>query len=165
MEENRYRLEHSTFYDLDFLFQVYASTREEEMALKAWDEETKDQYLHLQFKLQNTQFHHRYPKASYDIIYRGGEGIGRLYVNRTKEEIRVVDISLLTAFRGRGFGTRILRDLIAEAEAAGLPLRLSCERTNRALNLFKRLGFNVVGEAGIFYAMERPNPGLLQKTK
>ncbi len=165
MAENRYRFEPATIWDTDFLFQVYASTREEEMAKTGWDDVSIDQFLHLQYKLQNTQYHHKFPKASYNIVALGNERVGRLYVDRSKNEIRIIDISLLTEFRRKGLGTRIMNDLIAEAEAAGLPLRLSCERTNPARHLYERLGFTITGEAGIYLAMERPAPGLFNKKK
>lgn len=155
MDEDKYVLEKVTYIYTDFLFDVYASTREAEMAKTGWDNLSIDQYLHLQFKLQNTQFHHNYPKADYSIISWEGNHVGRLYVNRTKDEIRIIEISLLTRYRNKGLGTRIVRDLIAEAEAAGLPLRLSVERTCQAVRLFEREGFNITEDVGAYHFMQR----------
>jgi ribosomal protein S18 acetylase RimI-like enzyme len=153
MDEKGYRLQ--TADDTDFLYQVYASTRCEEMARTGWDEGTIEQFLHFQFNLQHIQYHKNYPTASYYIIYIGDNRAGRLYVNRTSDEIRIIDISLLPEFRGKGLGTNILNDLITEAEVAGLSLRLSVMFNNPARYLYEQLGFSIIGEAGLYMAMER----------
>lgn len=155
MDDFNYVLEKITYIYTDFLFDVYASTREAEMAKTGWDNLSIDQYLHLQFKLQNTQFHHNYPKADYNIISWDGNHVGRLYVNRAKDEIRIVDVSLLTKYRNQGLGTHIVRDLVAEAEEKGLPLRLSVERTCQAVHLFTREGFATIEDLGAYHFMQR----------
>jgi ribosomal protein S18 acetylase RimI-like enzyme len=166
MADFNYRLQKAEMWDYEFLLEVYSSTRETEMAQTGWDRKSIDEFLHLQYKLQNTQYHHNFPKASYDIIFQGNDGVGRLYVNRGKGEIRIIDISLLTEYRNKGYGTKIIKDIITEADLHGLPVRLSCERKNNpALNLFKRLGFNIIGETEVYYEMEHPAPSLLNKEK
>ena len=56
----------------------------------------------------------------------------------------MIDIALLPDHRGRGIGARLLRDVLHEATAAGLPVRLSVERSNPARSLYERLGFRTV---------------------
>jgi GNAT superfamily N-acetyltransferase len=153
MDEHGYRLEPAD--DTDFLYQVYASTRAGEMAQTGWDEGTKKQFLKFQFNLQHYQYHTNFPNASFHIIYIGDTRAGRIYINRTGDEIRIIDISLLPEFRGGGLGTRILKDLIAEAETASIPLRLSVKYDNLALNLYLRLGFNITDDKGFYLDMER----------
>src|SRR6202040_3804824 len=46
--------------DRGFLFRVYASTREEELALTDWDEEQKRAFLEGQFAAQDTWYRERY---------------------------------------------------------------------------------------------------------
>jgi ribosomal protein S18 acetylase RimI-like enzyme len=155
MSDYQYVLEEVKYIYTDFLYDVYASTREAEMAKTGWDNMSIDQYLHLQFKLQNTQFHHNYPKASYNIISWDGNHVGRLFVNRAKDEIRIIDFSLLTKYRNKGLGTRIMRNLVAESEKDGKPLRLSVERSCAAIRLFEREGFTATEDLGAFRFMQR----------
>ena len=46
--------------------------------------------------------------------------------------------------------------MIAEARAAGKPVGIHVERLNRALGLYRRLGFREVGGNEIYYVMECP---------
>ena len=49
----------------------------------------------------------------------------------------------------------LLRELMAEADAAGKRLSVHVERQNRALALYERLGFRPAGEHGVHLRMER----------
>ena len=89
------------------------------------------------------------------MILAGDEPAGRLYVARWEDEIRIVDIALLPAFRGRGIGGALLGDLIAEADAAGKPLSIHVEQNNPARSLYERLGFEEAGEFGVYVLMKR----------
>jgi ribosomal protein S18 acetylase RimI-like enzyme len=79
-----------------------------------------------------------------------GEPIGRLYVDRSRESIHLVDITLLEQHRSQGVGTELLRRLQAEATAAGVPVTLSALRGGRALSLYRRLGFVAGGQDDVY---------------
>jgi ribosomal protein S18 acetylase RimI-like enzyme len=145
--------------DRDFLFRVYASTRQEELALTAWDEEQKRVFLEGQFAAQDAWYRERYPGAALDVIVAGGVPAGRLYVHRREREIRLMDIALLPEHRGRGIGSSLLHDLVAESAAAGKRLTIHVEEYNPARRLYERLGFRKVGEHGIYHLMEWSPPG------
>jgi ribosomal protein S18 acetylase RimI-like enzyme len=134
---------------------VYASTREEELAPVQWDEASKRAFLEQQFTAQDQHYKTHYTDTTYSVILAGDEPAGRLYVARWEDEIRIVDIALLPAFRGRGLGTALLRDLIAEAAAAGKPLSIHVEMNNPARSLYDRLGFEEAGEFGVYVLMRR----------
>lgn len=89
------------------------------------------------------------------MIVVDGEPAGRLYVARWEREIRIVDIAVLPAFRGRGVGTELLHRLMEEADAARKPLTIHVERENPARTLYDRLGFRPAGEHGVYVLMER----------
>jgi ribosomal protein S18 acetylase RimI-like enzyme len=84
--------------------------------------------------------------------------VGRLYVDRRDDEIRILDIALIPEARGGGIGGLLLGDLIAEAGSARKPIRIHVERANRALSLYQRLGFSEIGQTDFYYLMEW-NPG------
>ncbi len=136
--------------DRDFLFHVYASTRAEELALTDWDETQKQTFLTQQFEAQHHHYQTHYQGARFDLVLLDGEPIGRLYVARWKEEIRIMDIALLPAFRNRGIGSGLLCDLLEEAAVTGKRLTIHVERYNPALRLYRRMGFEPVGETGVY---------------
>lgn len=144
--------------DRDFLFRIYASTRLEELALTHWDEAQKQAFLVQQFEAQDHHYRTHYPGARLDLIVLDDEPIGRLYVARWKEEIRIMDIALLPEYRDQGVGGSLLRDLLAEAAATDRRLTIHVERYNPALRLYRRLGFEPVGETGVYLllAVEPP---------
>ena len=147
------RLRAITPPDISFLARVYASSRAEELAITDWSDEQKEIFCRRQFDAQATYYAANYPDASFQIIERDGEPIGRLYVARWEKEIRIVDITLLPEFRGSGIGTKLLRELQEEARAAGKTLTIHVERFNRALTLYQRLGFREIEDKGVYLLM------------
>ena len=140
--------------DEAFLLSVYASTREEELAPVPWADEQKAAFVAMQFAAQSAHYAEHYTGMSADVVLVDGEPAGRLLVARWTREIRIVDISLLPAFRGRGAGGELLAELMDEATEMGKRLSIHVERENRALALYERLGFEPVGEAGVHLRME-----------
>jgi ribosomal protein S18 acetylase RimI-like enzyme len=140
--------------DDSFLRQVYASTRMEEMALVDWSEGQKEAFLSMQFDAQDRYYREHFETAQFQIIELEGRPIGRLYVDRTENEILVIDIALLPQQRNAGIGNALLRDLLAEAANSGKTVRIHVERFNPALRLYRRLGFSEVAEEGLYLLME-----------
>lgn len=140
--------------DLPFLARVYASTRREELAAVPWTEEQKTGFLHSQFEAQHAHYRQHYQGASFDVVLVDDEPAGRLYVDEWPGEIRLVDVALLPEHRRRGIGTRLVRGVMARAEAAAKPLTIHVEGFNPALRLYERLGFRRIGEHGPYLLME-----------
>lgn len=138
-----------------FLYEVYASTRQDEMRIVPWTEEQKTEFLLQQFTAQKTHYQGYLPDTEYLVIEQKGESIGRLYLDRRTDELRIVDIALLAEHRGHGIGGAILSDLIDEASVGGVPVRIHVERNNPALGLYRRLGFSEIGDEGVYLHMER----------
>ena len=141
--------------DREFLYLVYASTREEELALVAWSAEQKEQFLRMQFNAQHKYYQENYAGASFEVILLGSAPIGRLYVDRRDNEIRVVDIALLRQHRGTGIGGGIMQDLLSEAESNGVPVSIHVERNNPVMRLYERLGFRKISETAVYFLMQR----------
>jgi len=142
--------------DSEFLYRVYSSTREEELAPVGWDESEKEVFLRMQFDAQHSFYMNRFQQATYDVVLVDGEPVGRLYVDRRDDEIRIIDIALLAEHRRKGIGSSLLTAIMAEADGAGLPVRIHVERNNPALGLYHRLGFDEIGDQGVYYLLERP---------
>ena len=144
--------------DEPFLYQVYASTREEELKVVPWSEQEKVAFLKMQFEAQHKYYQEQYSKAKYWVIERQNKPIGRLYLDYRTDEVRIIDIAILSEHRNQGIGSQILRDILAEAEKRNLPVRIHVEQYNSALNLYLRLGFKKIGDIGVYFLMEwQPN--------
>ena len=141
--------------EAEFLYRVYASTREEELAPLPWDAAQKEAFLRMQFAAQDHHYRTYFGDGDFLIIQRSGVPIGRLYVHRTESEISVVDIALLPESRGVGIGTALMNNVLKESDAVGKPVRLHVEAYNRAFGLYTRLGFVPIEENGLYVHMER----------
>ena len=140
--------------EAELLYQIYASTREEELAALPWAAYVKESFLRTQFGAQDRHFRTIFPKASYDLIVSGDEVLGLLYVDRGAQAWLVIHIALLPRHRGKGLGTRLLTEVLAEAAAAGKPVRLQVERFNQAQRLYGRLGFRQISDDGVYLLLE-----------
>lgn len=150
-----YLLRARTEDDLPFLRALYAQTREDELRPLAWPQEQKRAFLDDQFAKQHAHYLAHYPAARWWVLTCGLEPVGRLYLEQTARDLRVMDISLLAAHRGRGLGGTIMQALLRHAATAGLPVTLHVEPFNPALRLYQRLGFERVETRGIYYFMQR----------
>jgi ribosomal protein S18 acetylase RimI-like enzyme len=145
--------------DHPFLCEVYASTRMDELRTVPWTMAERDAFLRMQFNAQHKHYQVHFPNAEYSIILIGNLPAGRLYLDRSDAEFRIIDIALLPAFRRRGIGGNIISTILAQASAAGKTVSIHVERFNPALRLYQRLGFKVVEEGPIYLFMQvHPDP-------
>ena len=142
--------------DRAFLEDVYASAREAELAPVPWSPGEKRTFLDSQFALQDEAYRRRFPPEAFLVIEEQGAPIGRVVLAELDAgELRIADIALLPAHRGRGIGSSLIRDVIAEGEHRGVPVSLHVERWNPAWRLYERLGFVEVSEAGAYVLLRR----------
>jgi GNAT superfamily N-acetyltransferase len=141
--------------DQEFLYQVYASTRTNELALVDWDEERKEQFLRMQFNAQDTYYRDHYPGAEFWVIEMDTKPVGRLYLHRKPDDLRIMDIALLPEFRRKGIGAGLLRRVLMEGDQTGVPVSIHVERFNPALNLYRRLGFRLSADKGVYLFLKR----------
>jgi ribosomal protein S18 acetylase RimI-like enzyme len=140
--------------DEDFLFAVYASTREDEMRLVDWDTAQKNSFLLMQFKAQTSYYQENYPGAQHQVILLDDQPIGRLYIQRRMDEIRIMDIALLPEYRNQGIGSTLLKEILREAQKNDLCVTIHVERLNPALHLYEWLGFRLAEDKGVYYFMK-----------
>lgn len=141
--------------DNEFLYELYKTMRALEMGLVDWDDNQKEQFLQMQFQAQQTHYQSTFPAAEHQIILLDGRSIGRIYVDRTPDEIRLLDIILLPAYRNLGIGKTFLQQLQNEAANKNVPVRFYVWQFNLdAQRFYHRLGFQTVTEAGAYIQME-----------
>jgi ribosomal protein S18 acetylase RimI-like enzyme len=140
--------------DREFLFQLYASTRVDELRGFGWPPAQQEAFLRMQFNAQQQWYSATYSAAENQIIEQDNEPIGRMIVQREGGIWRLLDISLLPEHRGRGIGSELLRTLIEQCGRSGAVLQLQVLNTNPAHRLYTRLGFIKTGEDQIYTQME-----------
>ncbi|HEX2052533.1 MAG TPA: GNAT family N-acetyltransferase [Actinomycetota bacterium] len=139
--------------------ELYASTREEELELTGWDDRRKRDFVQEQFHAQSVHYARHYPAMSSDIVLVEGRRAGRLLVNRGESEIRIVDVTLAPEYRRRGVGAELISALQDEADRDGKAVSIHVERFNPAQRLYRRLGFEVAEDKGVYLLMMwRPDP-------
>ena len=141
--------------DDEFLLRVYASTRAEELAQAEWQEGQQEVFVKWQFDLQRREYDARFPDAEYYIILVDNAPAGRFWIGEDAEQIRLLDIAILPEFQNRGAGTRLLKQLIAEAVDSGKVLRhMVFVLNNDAHRFYERLGFEIIDDLGAYKHME-----------
>ncbi len=140
--------------DEAFLFRVYASTRDEELAHVTWSAEQKEAFLLWQAATQHRYYVENYPGAEFQVIMLGEQPIGRFYLHRRPDEIRIMDIALLPEHHRHGYGSALLHAVMAEGQRTGRRVTIHVELFNPALKLYRRLGFEQIAEHGVYLLME-----------
>lgn len=135
---------------------IFAATREPERQQLGWSGPEWDAFTRQQCAAQHAQYMRGYANPTFSLVLRGGEVAGRLYVDRTSAEIRIIDIALLPAHQRQGLGGRLLRALAEESDACGIPLGLHVEKNNPILGAYERLGFRAQADRGVYLYMQRP---------
>lgn len=142
--------------DLPFLEQLFISTRLAELEPTGWPADVKQQFLASQFGFQRRHYAQAYHDADFYIVQQEDRPVGRLYLFRGSTDIRIVDISLLPEWRGRGLGAALIAVVQAEAERSGCSVSLQVALYNPAQRLYSRLGFVQTGTDGASWSMRWP---------
>ena len=106
-----------------FLYELYASTRQDELDAAGWLPEMRGGFLTLQFRARQQGYHTTFAGAEFQIIMVDGVNAGEIIIHRTREELRVVDIALVPRFRNVGVGTSLLKRLLGESAATRKPVK------------------------------------------
>ena len=144
--------------DRDFLLDVYEASRETELSMTPWDAAQKRTFATHQFGAQTAHYLETYPDAAHDIILYNNEPAGRLYVDRGKERIEILDVTILPEHHKNGIATAIVKELQSEAAATDRSLAIYVEKFNPSQKLFGDLGFIVTEDDGINLRFEWRDP-------
>ena len=152
-ESNTLELRAARDDDRDFLYRVFASSRD---FLRGHDEagsEEDDPLLRMQFNFQQEHYRRAFPQAETSIVLLDHAPIGSLIVEEDPEGIRLIDIALLPEDRGQGFGRILIRRLLERARSGSKSVRLQVAVGNSAVRLYADLGFEVITESETHHEM------------
>ena len=154
MLENRVTLRNATPEDMEFLATLYSDTRRQEVAAWGWPQAQQDIFLRMQFDAQCRSYRAGFPDAIDHIVYLDGVAVGRMLVSHEPAGIHLIDIALLEVCKNQGAGTGLLRRLLRDCKAQGTPVRLQVMQGNRAIRLYRRLGFIETSSDPMYVQME-----------
>ncbi len=144
MEEVSFRKARAS--DSEFIFTVKkAAYREYVEQVWGWD----DNY---QWERHNKEF------ASHDfhIIQFNGTDVGILVISHTSDALKINQIYILPEYQGKGIGSACLARIIDDANLEEKSVVLQVLKVNtRGIDLYRRLGFTIVGENSIYFQMEK----------
>ncbi|MHC4876346.1 MAG: GNAT family N-acetyltransferase [Planctomycetota bacterium] len=147
--------------DGDFLFRVFASAKEVERQLAPQcPDDMWDAFLRQQFALQSAHYdEHWRDNGNFDVIEHKGQPVGRIYEWRGEEDglehIQIVEFTVLTEFRNHGIGGRIMSEVIASADQAGLPIRTRIMPIELSRPFLERHGFSLLKDEQMTLLFER----------
>jgi GNAT superfamily N-acetyltransferase len=138
--------------DDSFLREVYASTRQDDLALLP--EPIGSQLVNSQYELQRAHYLANYPAATWSVIEYLAQPVGRMIVDRSSDPWCLIDIAVVTAWRNHGIGTRLIESLLIEVAQADVELVLSVRVDNiAARRLYERLGLLKRDEIGAYISL------------
>ena len=141
--------------DEPFVFRLFTASRPDLEWITGISEDIKDSLVSQQYRYEQEQMLKEHPEGDFCIILLGGEPVGRLYVYCGIKILRIMAISLLPEYRGRGIGGKLLAGILKEAAGAGKQVRLQVAWYNSyARAFYEKLGFVVVEDAGVYCEMQ-----------
>ncbi len=154
MLENRVTLRNATPEDMEFLASLYSNTRQQEVAAWGWTQAQQEIFLRMQFDAQCRSYRAGFPDAIDHIVCLDGVAVGRMLLSHETAGLHLVDIALFEACKNQGVGTGLLRRLLRDCKAQGTPVRLQVMQGNRAIRLYRRLGFIETSSDPMYVQME-----------
>ena len=103
-------------------------------------------------------FREHFNEPGLRLVQIGEETAGCVAFRVGEAEIKIDSFYLDRRYHNRGLGTTILKVLLAEADALGLPVRLEVLRGSPANRFYERHGFVKFGEDDIEAHYERAAP-------
>ena len=143
-----FRLLTNSAEDFAFSFEVKKAAMGQHIAEKwGWDEEYQ-----LKVHLDHLS------KKPFFAIQRNTERIGTLSWMLEEGFIRFGEFYIFPQEQQRGLGTSVLKHCLGIADKMNLPVRLEYLKWNPVGSLYKRHGFEIIGETHNHWLMERPKP-------
>ncbi len=140
--------------DMAFLNELYRSTRWQEVMHAPWDDQQRIDFLNQQFEAQHTHYSSHYPNADKLKIKQDGHDIGRIYIDRDEVSICLIDVAILPDQRGNGLGTKLLKELLIEAQNTAKKVVIHVENFNPAYKWYLKHGFKQIEDKGVYQYLE-----------
>lgn len=141
--------------DKAFLEYLYTETRKNQFDALGLPNHLREVLLQQQFSAQIQAYNQSYKQADHYIIEYGGRNIGRIITQKQTDYRHIIDIMILPSYQRRGIGHHLLQEFINDSLKDHTPIILSVEIGNPAINLYRRLGFEVEAQTELHIKMRR----------
>jgi ribosomal protein S18 acetylase RimI-like enzyme len=148
------QLRQRTESDSEFFIELFSEIKGSELGMDLWPMELKKQIIAMQFFAFEQNTITRFPLNFDFVILYDSKSVGRLQLYEDDTEIRVINISLSSAYRNMGIGSTVLKKIIRRAISNRKCIFLEVDKSNPANELYTKLGFKVMGENEINYSMK-----------
>jgi len=143
-----------------FAYRLFAQDKLAQFAAIGLPQPHAERLVQMQWRGRNLTYAAQYPGAeNWTVSLEDGAPIGCYSLQKTAQNVRIVDLAILPEWRGQGIGTHVLQQVAQQATAAGKTFSLRVEKQNPALRLYTRLGFAAVNEDETSYEMVLSTPG------
>jgi GNAT superfamily N-acetyltransferase len=147
-------LRHATPRDEPFLRELFEVNASAEFIAAGFPQSQYQPLVDLQYRGRAMTYSAQYPEAvSWIICTESGEAVGRHLLERKASTLRSIDLAILPAWQGKGLGTFVLQCAQQLARSEGVSFHLRVAKGNRAIQLYRRLGFLVAAEDELSYEM------------
>lgn len=145
--------------DRAFLRALFETTPAAQLLAASFDAGAAAPLIDSQFDFQCRHFDAHYREGGQRIIAAAHDKpIGRIELWRSdadsRRDLRIVDITLLPEWCGRGVGSALLSAVQRAAADDARSVSLHVDKMNPAYRLYARLGFRAVADAGASWRME-----------
>lgn len=101
--------------DSAFLLELYASAWQDDLDTIGWSISSQRTFVIMQAQTREWELIRRYPQLNRLTICVDDTPAGRMLVSCTDTVVHLIDLCLLPLWRGRGIGTRLVKDLLDES--------------------------------------------------
>jgi predicted GNAT superfamily acetyltransferase len=141
--------------DTAFLLALFRTARAFIFDLMRLPEPQMEALVRQQFEAQRTSYAAAFPGSQHSAILAQDTRIGQIWIARSSEAYRIVDVSILPEYRNRGIGAAVVGHFMKEAAEAGVPLCCTVQWANPgSLRFHQRLGFQIVSQDLADYLLE-----------
>lgn len=138
----------------EFMFEVYAATRGEEVTMFGWHSAQAEAFLRSQFDIRERAYAMQFPHATHSVVVFDKNNVGTMIIDRGDRAVTLVDIAILPKYRRRGIASRLLRELQTQAAEENKSVVLHVEKINAtAFGLYCKHRFAVTAETDLYYEM------------
>jgi ribosomal protein S18 acetylase RimI-like enzyme len=142
--ETRFSFRSARPQDFDYCAQFYFAAMNETI-----------RELNIDMTAHAAGFRQRWQPTQVLIITLDGDDIGWLQTTTQNDSLFVAQLFVAAAFQRQGIGTEVMNHVIREAAGAGQAVTLGVVKTNPALRLYERLGFQITHEDDRKFYMRR----------
>lgn len=107
---------------------------------------------------QSKEYHRQRVLLRFDcakIIIHQHQPVGLLKFTQDHLDWEIIQIQIKPSLQGKGVGSQLLQQVVAEAQKAGASVKLSVFKKNPARYLYERFGFAIVAETNDAFEMSR----------